>query len=101
MEFNVHQAKTNLSKLILRAEAGEEVVIARAGKPVVKLVPLKAASTKLFKPGALKGRLRVPADFLEPDAEFDTQLEQLFYRSPILSTDIQSRPRRKGKSRKA
>lgn len=101
MEVNVHQAKTNLSKLIVRAEAGEEIVIARAGKPVVKLVPLKSAPSRLFKPGALKGRLRVPADFLKPDAEFDSQLEQLFYQSPILSADVQSRPRSKVKSRKA
>jgi prevent-host-death family protein len=100
VEVNVHHAKTNLSKLILRAEAGEEVVIARAGKPVVKLVPLKSASSKLFKPGALKGRLRVPADFLEPDAEFDVKLEKLFYESPILSTGVQSRPPSKSKSRK-
>jgi prevent-host-death family protein len=100
VEVNVHHAKTNLSKLILRAEAGEEVVIARAGKPVVKLVPLKAASSKLFKPGALKGRLRVPANFLEPDVEFDKELEQLFYQSPILSSNVQSRSRSKVKSRK-
>jgi prevent-host-death family protein len=41
---NIHEAKTQLSKLIERAEAGEEVIIARAGKPAVRLVPVVAAS---------------------------------------------------------
>lgn len=81
MEVNVHQAKTNLSKLILRAEAGEEVVIARAGKPAVRLVPVRQRKRKLFKPGALKGRLTVPANFLEPDIE----LESMFAHSPVVS----------------
>jgi len=81
MKVNVHHAKTNLSKLILRAEAGEEVVIARDGKPVVKLVPLKVSSRRIFKPGALKGRLRVPSDFLAPDRE----MELLFEQAPILA----------------
>ncbi|MGA7858632.1 MAG: type II toxin-antitoxin system prevent-host-death family antitoxin [Terracidiphilus sp.] len=80
MKVNVHQAKTNLSKLILRAEAGEEVVIARDGKPVVRLVPLDAPASKLFKPGALKGRLLVPADFLLPNSDVDREIERAFYR---------------------
>ena len=41
MEFNVHEAKTHFSKLLAKVEAGEEVVIARAGKPVAKLVPIE------------------------------------------------------------
>jgi len=85
MEVNVHHAKTNLSKLILRAEAGEEIVIARDGKPVVRLVPVESTPRKLHRPGALKGRLQVPADFLAPDAAFDKQFEALFYQQPVLS----------------
>ena len=55
MEVNIHHAKTNLSSLILKAEAGEEVVIARAGKPVVKLVPIQPPASVTYAPGALKG----------------------------------------------
>ena len=81
MEVNIHYAKTNLSRLIFQAEAGEEVVIARAGKPAVKLTPVLAAKPRKFKAGALKGRLFVPDNFLDPDLE----LESLFYDGPIFS----------------
>lgn len=63
--FTIHQAKTNLSKLIEEACQGEEVVIARGQEPVVRLVPI--ADTKGHrKPGALKGKLRVGPEFFEP-----------------------------------
>jgi len=71
MEVNIHHAKTNLSRLIVQAEAGEEVIIARAGKPAVKLVPVETQAPKKFKAGALKGRLFVPENFLDPDPELD------------------------------
>jgi prevent-host-death family protein len=71
MEVNIHHAKTNLSRLILQAEAGEEVIIARAGKPAVRLVPVKAAKPRKFKAGALKGRLFVPDNFLDRDPELE------------------------------
>ncbi len=62
---NVHAAKTNLSRLIEQAVAGEEVVIARDSVPVVRLVPVEqAAARRQF--GALRGKLTVPADFFEP-----------------------------------
>ena len=48
MRVNVHEAKTNLSRLIERARLGEEVVIAKAGKPVVKLVPVRKAGRRVF-----------------------------------------------------
>lgn len=79
MEVNIHHAKTNLSRLILQAEAGEEIIIARAGKPAVKLVPVPATMPRKFKAGALKGRLVVPDNFLDPDPD----LESLFYDGPI------------------
>ncbi len=61
--FNVHDAKTHLSRLLDRVARGEEIVIARSGKPVARLVRLKAEPRK---PGRLKGRIRVAADFEEP-----------------------------------
>ena len=57
--FTVHEAKTNLSKLIERAEAGEEVIIARGDKPAVRLVPLMLAAAR--EPGRL-GHLSSPSD---------------------------------------
>jgi prevent-host-death family protein len=59
---NVHQAKTHLSKLVEAVEAGEEVIIARAGKPVARLVPLQRPRQL----GRLRGRLTVPEDFDAP-----------------------------------
>jgi prevent-host-death family protein len=64
---NIHAAKTQLSRLVDAAAAGQEIVIARAGKPVAKLVPLEGTGTKPHRVlGALAGRLRVPADFDAP-----------------------------------
>jgi prevent-host-death family protein len=58
MIVNIHAAKTNLSKLIEKAEAGEEVVIARNGKPAVKLTPVDAAKAAKQAPAAeIEGRL--------------------------------------------
>jgi prevent-host-death family protein len=61
----VHQAKTNLSRLIQEAEQGEEIIIARGADPVVRLVPLGAVKGQR-QPGSLKGRLRVDRRFFEP-----------------------------------
>ncbi len=65
MIFTVHQAKTQLSKLIAAALAGEEVVIARADKPVVRLTPVAAVKRKRVF-GAFKGRFQVTDAFFEP-----------------------------------
>ncbi len=62
---NVHQAKTQLSRLLAGAAAGEEVIIARDGKPVARLVPVDAAPRRR-KPGALRGRIRFAAGFDDP-----------------------------------
>jgi len=61
----IHQAKTNLSRLIRKASEGEEVVIARGSKPVARLVPVGEVKGKR-RPGSLKGRLRVGPEFFEP-----------------------------------
>mgnify|MGYP000942959608 CR=1 FL=1 len=63
--FNVHEAKTRLSELLALVEAGEEVVIARAGKPVARLVKAEAKKPKIVF-GLMKGKLHVPEDFDDP-----------------------------------
>jgi prevent-host-death family protein len=64
-QVNIHQAKTELSKLVERVEAGEEVVIARAGRPVAKLVPLNRGRGRR-KLGLLDGKFKIPDDFNKP-----------------------------------
>ena len=63
---NIHEAKTHLSRLIERVEAGEEVVIARAGRPVARLVRYQAR-TEPRRPGAWRGRVRMAADYHRTD----------------------------------
>jgi prevent-host-death family protein len=62
---NVHAAKTNFSRLVDRAAAGEEIIIAKAGEPVAKLVPLSAPREKR-RLGLLAGRAVIPPDFDQP-----------------------------------
>lgn len=62
---NIHEAKTHLSKLVAAAEAGEEVVIARAGKPVARLVPYVEVPVKR-RFGSMKGRVWTTDAFFEP-----------------------------------
>jgi prevent-host-death family protein len=61
---NLYEAKTSLSKLVERAAAGEEIIIAKAGKPKARLVPL--ADRALRKPGGWEGKVWVADDFDEP-----------------------------------
>jgi len=61
--FNVHEAKTHLSRLLDRVAQGEEIVIAKSGRPVAKLVRVAAEPRT---PGRLKGRIRISPDFDEP-----------------------------------
>jgi prevent-host-death family protein len=63
--YTVHQAKTNLSQLIRKAENGEDVVIARGKKPVAKIVALKSRSKKRV-PGRLKGKIHIHPSFFDP-----------------------------------
>ncbi|MEO8570075.1 MAG: type II toxin-antitoxin system Phd/YefM family antitoxin [Chloroflexota bacterium] len=65
---NIHEAKTHLSRLVERVEAGEEVVIARAGRPVARLVPF-TARTQPRIPGLWRGRVRLASDFDRTDEE--------------------------------
>jgi prevent-host-death family protein len=67
---NIHEAKTQLSKLVDKAAKGEPFIIAKAGKPLVKVVPIE--SKKKRKPkrfGFLKGQIKVPDDFNAMDEE--------------------------------
>jgi prevent-host-death family protein len=61
--FNVHDAKTHLSRLLDRVAQGEEIIIAKSGRPVAKLVRV---AVEPRKPGRLKGRIRISPDFDEP-----------------------------------
>jgi len=63
MTANIHEAKTHLSRLVERVAAGEEVVIAKAGKPVAKLVPYREEAPPQRKPGYWRGKVRIAADF--------------------------------------
>lgn len=67
---NVHAAKTNLSRLIERVEAGEDVVIARAGRPVVRLVPYVDVPRRRWF-GAMAGEIRMLPGFDAADAEIE------------------------------
>ncbi len=65
MKVNIHEAKTHFSQLVERATEGEEVIIAKAGKPVVRLVPVRRrAGSRVF--GRDRGRFKVPDDFNAP-----------------------------------
>jgi prevent-host-death family protein len=62
-QFGMHEAKTKLSQLVERAESGEDIVIARNGKPAVRLVPVRTASSLASVRGAWRGRVNVSEDF--------------------------------------
>lgn len=72
---NVHKAKTELSKLIAATLAGEEVFIAKAGEPVVKMVKTRPKKSSKRVPGLFKGKIWVSSDFDDEDPE----INKLFY----------------------
>lgn len=65
VQINIHDAKTHLSRILQRVAAGEEIVIAKAGKPVAKLVPYVAEGATRT-PGSAKGQFQLAADFDDP-----------------------------------
>lgn len=65
-QVNVHQAKTELSKLLQDVERGQEVVIARNGEPVAKLVPFPAPEARRLRLDTWKGRIQLAPDFDAP-----------------------------------
>ncbi|MGZ5442436.1 MAG: type II toxin-antitoxin system Phd/YefM family antitoxin [Thermoanaerobaculia bacterium] len=64
-QVNIYDAKTRLSQLVDRAEAGEEIIIARGGRPAARLVAFRQASVER-KPGRMRGRIRLSRDFDAP-----------------------------------
>ena len=75
-KVNIHQAKTQLSKLIEDASKGEPFIIAKAGKPVVKVMPLKApTASQVRRLGFMAGQFTVPDDF---DRMNQSEIERLF-----------------------
>lgn len=74
--FNIHEAKTHLSRLIEQAAKGESFVIAKAGKPLVKVMPLDAPEAGQMKRlGFMSGEISVPEDF---DQMGNAEIERLF-----------------------
>lgn len=64
-KVNIYDAKTRLSQLVGRAEAGEEIIIARDGRPAARLVPYRAEGVKR-RPGRMRGQIRIADDFDAP-----------------------------------
>ena len=76
MTVNIHDAKTRLSRLVDQAAAGEPFIIAKSGKPLVKVTRLDApAASQVRRLGFLAGQIKVPDDF---DRMGSTEIEQLF-----------------------
>jgi prevent-host-death family protein len=69
--FNIHEAKTHFSKLLERVLRGEEVVIAKAGKPIARLMPFMPNDMAPRKPGKDKGKVVIGPDFEAPLPEFE------------------------------
>jgi prevent-host-death family protein len=74
---NIHEAKTHLSKLVEQAAQGEPFIIAKAGKPMVKVMAIDApVGKKIRRMGFMKGKISVPDNF---DKMFEKEIEQMFY----------------------
>ncbi len=74
--FNIHEAKTHLSRLVEKAARGEPFIIAKAGKPMVKVVALEAEQRPKRRIGFMKGEFKVPDDF---DTMMKDEIEGMFY----------------------
>lgn len=76
--INIHQAKTHLSRLVEQAAKGEPFVIAKAGKPLVKVVPIEEATPVVGRRGlgCMAGQFTIPDDFDEMGRE---EIERMFY----------------------
>lgn len=79
----IHKAKTELSKLLKRVEAGEEIVIARGNKAIAKLSPVSEPVRKPRIPGAWKGRFTVPDSFFDPLPEEELALWEGAHGGPV------------------
>lgn len=77
---NIHEAKTNLSRLMEKVAKGESFIIAKAGKPIGKVVPIdEADKPKKRRIGFMDGQIKVPDDF---DTMMAEEIEEMFYGNP-------------------
>ena len=76
VKINIHEAKTNLSRLLVRVELGEEIILARAGKPVARLAPMESKSGER-RLGSAAGEFQTPDDFNSP---LPPEIEDSFWR---------------------
>lgn len=95
--YTVHQAKTNLSKLIAAAERGEEIIIARDDKPAVRLTPIAHPKPKRIF-GAYKGEFTVPDSFFDPLPEEELKA---WNEGPVFPIEEPKRPKRPNRRRPA
>jgi len=78
--INIHQAKTHLSRLVDEAEQGDSFIIAKAGKPKVKVIRLSAPETPAKRRlGSLEGMYSLPENYWEADKEMDQEIEKMFF----------------------
>ncbi len=95
---NMHEAKTHLSKLVAEAVAGEPFLIAKAGKPLVKVSPVEEPAKKPRRLGFMVGEGGpIPDDFFSP--ELDKEIEDLFYSEDPLLTETLERSAKKQQER--
>ncbi len=80
MQVNIYEAKTRLSQLVARAVAGEEIIIAKAGTPVARILPYEMPVQRA--PGGLKGIVELPPDW--DSSETNAEVASLFESSPLL-----------------
>lgn len=76
-QVNVYEAKTQLSKLLEQVEAGDEIVIARNGKPVARLVPAQRRKSPRV-PGGWEGKVWMADDFDDPGGEYDEIIDEWY-----------------------
>jgi prevent-host-death family protein len=79
--INIHEAKTHLSRLVDEVEQGNSFIIAKAGKPKAKVVPIKTSRKETLKRrvGFMKGMYTIPDDFEETNKKLDREIEKLFH----------------------
>jgi prevent-host-death family protein len=76
-QFNIYDAKTQLSKLVERVEGGEEIVLARNGRPVAKIVPIQRRTSPRV-PGGWEGKVWIADDFDDPDGEWGEAIDDMY-----------------------
>jgi len=85
----IHEAKTHFSKLVRRAEAGEEIVVCRGSAPVARIAPLERKHGGVTGRGSMRNEIAIAGDI----EQADTEVERLFERSEIFPTGTGSRSR--------